>query len=123
MKVADSSYITEGLLRKKELFETEVLVTLDLALYETANAIWKHQHLLKDISDGLPYLSILHGLIESGRIRPVSADKNIIERAYPLSVRHGRPVYDTAFIALAQELGAELVTFDRRQAELMKRSR
>jgi hypothetical protein len=35
LKVVDSSFLVEGLFNKKELFEHDPLVTLDLAIYET----------------------------------------------------------------------------------------
>ena len=41
MKVADSSYLIEGILRDAALFENETLVAPDLALYEVVNTIWK----------------------------------------------------------------------------------
>lgn len=121
MKVADSSYLVEGLLKRKELFEPDVLVTLDLAVYEVSNSIWKHEFLLKDVTRGSEYLSILWGLIESGRIELVHVGKDILEKAYLLAAETKRSVYDTVFVELALELGSELSTCDRRQAELFNR--
>lgn len=121
MKVADSSFIAEALLRRKELFEAEdALVTLDLALHETCNTIWKHQCLLKDLDDGAPYIAILYGLIESGRIRVLHPGPELMERAYSLAVKKMLPIYDVLFVALAQEMGLKLATFDQRQADLLK---
>jgi len=120
LKVADSSFITEGLLKERRLLEKELLLTVDLAVPETVNSIWKHQWLLKDLTDGLPYVSILFGLIASGRIRIIHPGTALMERAYSLAGKTGRPTYDTVFVALALELGCELATFDRRQANLMR---
>ena len=122
MKVADSSYLVEGLLKRKELLEGDLLVTLDLAVYEVANSVWKHEFLLRDIKDGFEYLSILHGLIESGRIQLLHVSKEALERAYSLAAKYKRPMYDTVFVALALELDSELSTYDRRQAELLNKS-
>ena len=48
MIVADSSFIVEGLIKQKELLEeNEDILTLDLAVYEVANSIWKHEFLPK----------------------------------------------------------------------------
>lgn len=52
----------EGLLKRKRLLEEDQILTPDLALYEVANSIWKHQHILKDLEDGLPYVSTLYGI-------------------------------------------------------------
>ncbi|MDG6967071.1 MAG: type II toxin-antitoxin system VapC family toxin [Nitrososphaerota archaeon] len=120
MKVADSSYIVEGLLRRKELLEGETLITVDLAMYETVNALWKHQFLLKDLGDGVPYLSILYGLVESGRIRVIRPGEDLMKHGYSLAAKSHRSIYDSIFIALALELSSELATFDQRQAELLR---
>ena len=119
MRVADSSFIVEGLLKRKELLE-EDLLTLELALYETANSIWKHQIILKDFRDGMPYLNVLLELIQSGRIRVVRPGSELMKKAYSMAFQHNRSIYDTVFVALASELGLKLATFDRRQAELMR---
>jgi len=119
LRVADSSFIVEGLLKRKELLE-EDLLTLELALYETANSIWKHQIILKDLGDGMPYLNVLLELIQSGRIRVVRPGPELMKKAYSMASQHNRSIYDTVFVALASELGLKLATFDRRQAELMR---
>lgn len=85
------------------------------------NSVWKHQFLLKDLSDGLPYVSIFYGLLESGRIRLVRPDRDLMERAYTIAGRYGSAVYDTVFVALALETGMGLKTLDRRQAEMLRR--
>jgi predicted nucleic acid-binding protein len=121
LKVADSSYIVEGVLRRKELLEEDVLITIDLALYETVNAIWKHQFLIKDLDDGRPYVSILYGLIDSGRIRVIRPGEELMMRAYDMATKSRRSIHDAIFIALALELTSDLATFDERQAELLRR--
>lgn len=121
MKVADSSYIVEGLLRRKELLEEDILITVDLALYETVNAVWKHQFLTKDLGDGAPYVSILYGLIGSGRIRVIRPGDELMKRGYALAAKSRRSIYDAIFIALALELTSDLATFDKRQAELLQK--
>jgi len=121
LKVADSSYIVEGLLRRKELLEEDILITVDLALYEAVNAVWKHQFLIRDLGDGVPYVSILYGLVESGRIRVVRPGEELMRRGYSLAAKSHRSIYDAIFIALALELASDLATFDKRQAELLKK--
>jgi predicted nucleic acid-binding protein len=120
MKVADSSFIVEGLLKRKELLEEDSLLTLGLAVYEVSNAVWKHQCLLGDLDDGLPYTSVFFGLIESGKIRILQPPKELMEKAYSLAVENRRPVYNMMFVALSQQLNLELATFDQSQADLAK---
>ena len=121
MRVADSSFIVEGLLKRKKLFEGDLLITVDLAVYEVVNAIWKHQFLLKDLDHGQTYISLLYGLVKSGRVRVVRPTPELMQRAYSMAVESRCSVYDTIFIALALELALELATFDKRQTELFRR--
>jgi predicted nucleic acid-binding protein len=119
LKIVDSSFLVEAILKRKELLEEDSLLTVDLAIYETANSIWKHQVLLKDVEDGLAYVSILVGLIESGRILLVSPGKELVEKAYSIAARNRRTFHDAVFIALALQLGSELHTFDKGQTQLL----
>jgi predicted nucleic acid-binding protein len=119
LRIADSSYIVEGLLKRSDFLEEDFLLTVDLAVYETVNSIWKHQCLLKDLKDGSPYVSVLQELIESGRIRVIRPGKELMEKAYSLATKHRRPIYDTVFVAIALQLGLELATFDKHQSVLL----
>ena len=120
MKVADSSFLAEALLKKGQLFkEEDSFLTVDLAVHEVSSAIWKHQYLLKDLEDGLPLIAILYGLIDSGKIRVVRAGRGLMERAYAMAGGKGCSMYDAIFVALAQELRCQLATFDKNQASLM----
>jgi predicted nucleic acid-binding protein len=118
LKVIDSSYLVEGLLKDEQLLENDLLITLDLAVYETANSVWKHEFLLKDIKNGAEYLSILQDLVEAEKIQLVHSSKEAMQTAYSLASKSRRTIYDTVFVALALELGSEFATFDKRQAEL-----
>jgi len=80
--------MVEALLRRKELFQEDFLVTVDLAVYESVNSIWKHQFLIKDLDDGVPYVSLLYGFIESGRIRVIHLGEDLMRRGYSLAARN-----------------------------------
>lgn len=112
--------MVEGLLKEKELLESDNVIAPDHALYEVANSIWKHQHLLKDIRDGLPYLNLFLGLIDSGAVRLVHPWNELIQECYRLASEHRISVYDAAFLALSWELGLRLRTFDERLARLAR---
>ncbi len=55
-----------GLPKKKELLGADSAIAPDLAHYEVANSILKHQTLLRDIKGGLPYLGLFMELVDSG---------------------------------------------------------
>ena len=96
------------------------IVAPELIVYEVANSIWKHEHLLKDLKDGKPYLSILFGLIEAGRITILSPNENLMREAYSIAKRNGITVYDAMFISLAIKLGATLKSYDKVQIRALK---
>jgi predicted nucleic acid-binding protein len=75
---------------------------------------------LKDLSDGLQYLTILYGLLELGRIRTIHPNKELMQRSYAIAGRNKAPIYDTVFVALALESDLELMTFDNEQVEMLR---
>ncbi len=117
MRVADSSalikYFTRepGWERVRELL-IEGVITLDLAIKEVANALWK-----RVVGGEMGYdtaLTITRTLLE-GAI-PVVDERDYLARALELAAKHKVTVYDALFIALALEKSAELVTSDKLQA-------
>lgn len=123
MKVADSSYLIEGILRDASLLENEIFVSPDLALYEVMNTLWKHESLIKDVKDSWARLSLFLELVSAEAVRLVRPDKRLLEEAYSLSRKHRVPTGDTIFVALALELGLELKTYDSRQTAIMSKER
>jgi len=118
--VADSSFLVEGLLKRKSLLQEDQLVVPELALYETINSIWKHEYLLKDLKNGSAYLSILYGLIDAGAILVLSPNEQLMEKTYVIAGRNRISVYDSVFVSLALELDVELKTFDSTQMRAMR---
>jgi predicted nucleic acid-binding protein len=108
-------------LKKEELLEEDEILTVDLAVYEVANSIWKHQYLLKDLKNGLQYLLIFYGLLETNKIRAIHPSLELMERSYAVAMRNKLNLYDAVFIALALEFGTALKTYDGEQAAIMQR--
>jgi len=108
-------------LKRQELLKEDVIITVDLAVYEVANSVWKHQYLLKDLKNGLQCLSIFHELLETNKIRAIHPGQELMERSYAVAARNKLPIYEAVFIALALELGTGLKTYDREQAAIMQR--
>ena len=81
-----------------------------MALYEVANSIWKHQNLLRDIKDGLPYLALFLELVDSGAIALLRPWNELVRKSYLLASEQRIPAYGAAFIALSLELGLALET-------------
>jgi predicted nucleic acid-binding protein len=88
------------------------VVTLDLAIKEVANALWK-----RVVRGEMGYdtaLTIIRTLLE-GAI-PVVDERDYLARAFELAAKHKVTVYDALFVALALEKNTELVTSDKLQA-------
>jgi predicted nucleic acid-binding protein len=110
----------EGLLKNKELLSKDHLVSPELALYEVANAIWKHEHLIKDLDNGTPYISIFYGLVATGKIILISPDESLMQQSYLIAKRNDITMNDALFVALATKLGLTLRTFDKIQSQALK---
>lgn len=123
MKVADSSYLIEGILRDATLLENENLVSPDLALYEVVNALWKHETVIRDLKDPQERIHLLSDLVSNEQVQLVRPDRALLNETYALSVKHGLAIYDCVFIALALQLKMDLATFDSKQSTILSEER
>lgn len=123
MKVADSSYLTEGILRDVALLEKETLVSPDLALSEVVNTLWKHEILIGDLKDSQERIELLLDLISNEQVRLIRPDKKLLNESYALSLKHRLPIYDSIFVALALQLKMDLATFDNKQSTVLTKEK
>ena len=123
MKIADSSYIIEGILRDATLLENETLVSPDLVLYEVANTLWKHETLIGDLRDSQQRIELLLDLVSNERVQLVRPDRKLLNETYALSLKHSLPIYDSIFVALALQLKIELATFDSKQSSVLRQEK
>jgi len=92
----------------------EGVVTLDLAVKEVANALWKK--VLREEMKAQDAGKIITDLIE-GDVIKLADQRNHIQKAFEIALNNKITVYDSLFIALAKKLHTELITSDSRQAE------
>ncbi len=92
----------------------------ELVAYEVTNAIWKHEHLLKDLENGKPYVSIFYGLVEAGKIKILTPNEDLMQKSYLIAKRQRITIYDAVFISLAMKLGLPLKSYDRVQIRALK---
>ncbi len=123
MKIADSSYLIEGILRDATLLENETLVSPDLVLYEVANTLWKHETLIGDLRDSQQRIELLLDLVSNERVQLVRPDRKLLNETYALSLKHRLPIYDSIFVALALQLRIELATFDNKQSSVLSQEK
>ena len=89
------------------------LCTVDIALAESLNAIWKHTNIHKDLSprDAKPAvrdLIKLHGKLE------VVATSELAEETATIAQNKNITIYDALYVAATQKLSATLLTSDRK---------
>ncbi|MEM1538194.1 MAG: type II toxin-antitoxin system VapC family toxin [Candidatus Nezhaarchaeales archaeon] len=122
MRVIDSStlikYFTreEGWEKAREVV-LEGVVTLDLAIKEVANALWK-----KVVKGDLSYeaaVEILKDLVEE-RPLPIADQNRYLIDAFKASTKYGITIYDALFIVLSKERNQELATSDVKQVRIAR---
>jgi predicted nucleic acid-binding protein len=116
--VADSSYLAEGLLVDGSLLKSEKFLVPELAVFEAAGAIWKHQTILGRIDDGEPYLTMLFELLKTNVVLTTSPGAELMRGAYFLAVRYGAHPHDTVFVELALKAGLQLKSLDAKQLKI-----
>jgi predicted nucleic acid-binding protein len=50
----------------------------------------------------------------------MAIEEEMVKKAYELAVKTKTTIYDSVFVVFASELGAELKTLDKRQAEIFR---
>jgi len=125
-KVIDSSALAVFLLKEegwKRMMEIlrEKPYTIELAVKEVANSIWKRAKLLKDIDENKA-LTILGDLLKLRRTALRIEPQDIyLSQALEIALKNDAAVYDSLFIAQALAKKAILVTLDKKQAEIASR--
>jgi len=119
VRVIDSSSLIKYFVREdgwenvRELM-LEGVVSLDMAVKEVANALWR-----KTLQGEMGYeiaLKIIRDLAVN-KVIPLETEDKYVEKAIEIGVKSKITVYDALFIALAKELSLELITSDKKQAE------
>ncbi|PVU74351.1 toxin VapC [Acidianus hospitalis] len=118
----DASILVKIITKEPDWEKLEELLrggeTLDLALVEVSNAIWKKTVLLgmmkyedsiialKAVKELLPQLLVVHKSVD------------FLQRAMEISLKEKIPIYDSLYIALAEDKGEKLITGDKKQYDV-----
>lgn len=119
MKVIDSSALVKYIVkepgwRRIEEFISAGCITVDLALKELCNALWKRV-MRKELDESLA--TKLMNTILTRRIVRIYPQEPLLVEALKLSTNISLPIYDVIYIVLARKLKSELITSDKEQAE------
>jgi len=93
----------------------EVMATIDLALPETLNAIWKHSRKIGDLDIDEAFESA-RDLLKLWVTLKVYSSEEVAGEAFKLAVKEDITVYDALYIQLARSMRAGLATFDDKLA-------
>lgn len=123
MKVIDSSTVAKYVNREpnweaaaKALGET--CVSLELAMKETGNSLWKRAR-----RGEISYKQAGQAFSEFAAARPftLAGQEELYGSAFEISATLGLALYDSLFLALAKEKGLPLLTSDSVQAEAARK--
>ncbi len=89
------------------------LCTVDIALAECLNVIWKHSNLLKDLEPKEASLAAqdLTKLYDALSVTPT---RELKDEAMQIAISQNITVYDALFIAATQKINATLYTADKK---------
>ncbi|ASJ03739.1 PIN domain-containing protein [Thermococcus profundus] len=116
MIVADASVLIKVLLKEpgwEEIGLGTDTATLDYALVEGMNAIWKAVRRNRITEENAKSLVTVLRLLGEGML--LFRAENFFERGLEIALKEGITIYDALYIALAEALNAELHTADEKQ--------
>jgi len=121
VKVIDSSALIKYVTKEEnwevvEIHIKEGCATLELAIKETANALVK-KTLKNEVSVETSKEIIAH----LPKIVKVTSQTEYIPKALEIATKHKTTIYDALFIALAANTGQQLLTSDKKQAEISEK--
>jgi len=96
------------------------LFTLDLAVYEAGNSLWKLSTLLRSVSlgDAAEAMGVLRVVVVRGIVQAARFGELDLTRALEMASEEGITFYDSSYILAAESRAATLVTEDRKLREV-----
>ena len=123
MRVIDASTIVkyvnrEPNWREVEKYFLEGCITVDLAIKEVINSIWKR--VLRGALSEEDGYKVFRGFIENLMVKIVNQE-NLLDNAFKIALKQKCTIYDAIYIALAKQEKLELITSDKKQKELAEK--
>jgi predicted nucleic acid-binding protein len=95
------------------------LIAPDLIVAEVASSVWKYAR-RGALSSADAATAVELATAPLARLAPVH---ELLGTAMAMALRHGHPVYDCFYLALADREGATIATVDQAQFEMARRAR
>jgi predicted nucleic acid-binding protein len=123
MIILDASFIIKIILEerysdiasnllKEFIRDGERITSIDIALAEILNTLWKHHILIGDIDDDKLYESYNDAMNLWRYIEVIRTDE-VAELAIDIATKNKLSIYDSLYIGSAIKYNAGLATFDR----------
>ncbi|MBS7619004.1 type II toxin-antitoxin system VapC family toxin, partial [Candidatus Bathyarchaeota archaeon] len=93
---------------------------LDLTPYEVINALWVKTCVLKELSEGEFKETAREVWKFIDKLCLIHSHKEVRERSLNISIKYALTIYDSSYIALAQNLNMKLATTDVKLFEKLK---
>lgn len=110
MKIFDASAIL-NLLEEGTLPDFSESATINLALYEIGNAVWKQVHLTKRLNQSQGEKIILSASLLIEKMKYINID---VVNTLKIAVKEGLTFYDASYIQIAYSTRSELITDDKK---------
>lgn len=110
MKIFDASAIL-NLLEEGTLPDFSESATINLALYEIGNAVWKQVHLTKRLNQSQGEKIIISASLLIDKMKYINID---VVNALKIAVKEGLTFYDASYIQIAYSTRSELITDDKK---------
>jgi predicted nucleic acid-binding protein len=101
---------------KKALSLGEEAATVDIALAEVLNALWKHVTLIGDLGRD-DYKNAVQDLLKLWPKLEIFSTYELAAEAAQIAFEDRITIYDALYITTALKLGAKLITFDNKLKE------
>jgi predicted nucleic acid-binding protein len=124
--VIDSSTIAKFLLKEEGWRKVKDIIiekpyTLDLALKEVANAIWRRTILLGNMNIEKAFV-LLDDLLKLKNTLLIVEEQDLyLNQAFRIAIENKIPIYDTLFITQAISKQAVLITSDENQYKIAQK--
>jgi len=95
-------------------------VTLDYAIKEVANAIWKYYKVrrkLDEIGATTAYKALKVLMRDVLLVKP---QEKYLDEAFQIALSHEITVYDSLYLAMAMKEKLPIITFDKKQAKVAR---
>jgi len=119
MRILLDSSALLNIVKRAEISKLGEAATLDLALYEALNAVWKEHLKLKRI-DRDTALELATLLQKTFNVIGKVSIEGVERETFEIACKHELTIYDASYVTAAERNNCTLITDDKKLAEKIK---